>query len=258
MLWSLNYRVQQATIWTENVVSATAKLFYTLLALCFLNHGCHYHYRWCSILFWSLDSRPCMIKNKIYGTLQSVAAVVPAEPAVLPTLLVLSSNPTIVYFRYYASTTRLQSHGSFIILLAKPYMNILYLKRQRYLLLWRRLKRERMQHGAWLIHCSHVSLNTPSTLYSDSLTPIHTLTCVTQMAHVMATSQKPRSSSNELKCVKMPSLSTERTERVSFLTFPEYPFVCWRSGRMMHRKKMHPSHFLSQWEGWQRWTRHKC
>lgn len=45
MLCSVSYRVQQATIWTVNVLSVTAKLFYTLLALCFLNHERHYHYR---------------------------------------------------------------------------------------------------------------------------------------------------------------------------------------------------------------------
>lgn len=45
MLCSVSYGVQQATIWTVNVVSVTTKLFYTLLALCFLNHECHYHYR---------------------------------------------------------------------------------------------------------------------------------------------------------------------------------------------------------------------
>lgn len=45
VLCSLSYGVQQATIWTVNVVSVTAKLFYTLLALCFLNHEHHYHYR---------------------------------------------------------------------------------------------------------------------------------------------------------------------------------------------------------------------
>lgn len=106
MLCSVSYGVQQATIWTVNVVSVTTKLFYTLLALCFLNHDHHYHYRWCSILFWSLDSGLCMIKNKIYGTVQSAASVVLAEPAVLPALLLLSSNPTNVYFRHYASTAR--------------------------------------------------------------------------------------------------------------------------------------------------------
>ena len=68
-----------------------------------------------------------MIKNKIYGTVQSAASVVPAEPAVLPVLLLLSSNPTNVYFRYYASTAGSQSHGSFIIPLVRPHMNILYL-----------------------------------------------------------------------------------------------------------------------------------
>lgn len=66
-----------------------------------------------------------MIKNKIYGTVQSAASVVPAEPAVLPALLLLSSNPTNVYFRHYASTARSQSHGSFIIRSVKPHMNIL-------------------------------------------------------------------------------------------------------------------------------------
>lgn len=67
-----------------------------------------------------------MIKNKIYGTVQSAASVVPAEPAVLPALLLLSSNPTNVYFRHYASAAGSQSHGSFIIGLVKPHMNILY------------------------------------------------------------------------------------------------------------------------------------
>lgn len=67
-----------------------------------------------------------MIKNKIYGTVQSAASGVPAEPAVLPALLLLSSNPTNVYFRHYASTARSQSHGSSIILLVKLHMNILY------------------------------------------------------------------------------------------------------------------------------------
>lgn len=75
ILCSVIYGVQQATIWTVNVVSVTAKLLYTLLVLCFLNHERHYHYRWCSILFWSLDSGLCMIKNKIYGTVQSAASV---------------------------------------------------------------------------------------------------------------------------------------------------------------------------------------
>lgn len=45
MLCSVSYWVQHATIWTVNVVSVTAKLSYTLLALCFLNHDHHYHYR---------------------------------------------------------------------------------------------------------------------------------------------------------------------------------------------------------------------
>lgn len=126
MLCSVSYGVQQATIWTVNVVSVTAKLFHTLLALCFLNHERHYHYRWCSILFWSLDSGLCMIKNKIYGTVQSATSVALAEPAVLPALLLLSSNLTNVNFRHYASTARSRSHGSFIILLVKPHMNILY------------------------------------------------------------------------------------------------------------------------------------
>lgn len=112
MLCSVSYGVQQATIWTVNVVSVTAKLFYTLPVLCFLNHECHYHYRWCSILFWSLDSGLCMIKNKIYGTVQSAASVVPAEPAVLPALLLLSSNPANIYFRQYA-LQRSRSHGGF-------------------------------------------------------------------------------------------------------------------------------------------------
>lgn len=126
MLCSVSYGVQQATIWTVNVVSVTAELFHTLLALCFLNHERHYHYRWCSILFWSLDSGLCMIKNKIYGTVQSATSVALAEPAVLPALLLLSSNPTNVNFWHYASTTRSRSHGSFIIQLVKPHMNILY------------------------------------------------------------------------------------------------------------------------------------
>lgn len=33
-----------------------------------------------------------MIKNKIYGTVQAATSVALAEPAVLPTLLLLSSN----------------------------------------------------------------------------------------------------------------------------------------------------------------------
>lgn len=108
MFGAVSYGVQQATIWTLNVLSVTAQLLHTLLALCFLNHDRHYHYRWCSILFWSLDSGPCMIKNKIYGMVQSAASVVPAEPAVQPALLLLPSNLTNVYFTQCASTARSQ------------------------------------------------------------------------------------------------------------------------------------------------------
>lgn len=48
----------------------------------------------------------------------------PAEPAVLPALLLLSSNPTNIYFRRYASAARSQSHGSFIIQSVKTRLNI--------------------------------------------------------------------------------------------------------------------------------------
>lgn len=75
-LCSVSYGDQRATIWTVNVVSVTTKLFHILLAPRFLHHERHYHYRWCSILFWSLDSRLCLIKNKIYGAVQSAASVV--------------------------------------------------------------------------------------------------------------------------------------------------------------------------------------
>lgn len=43
--FALSYGVQQATIWTVNVLPVTAKLFCTLPALGFLNHEHYYHYR---------------------------------------------------------------------------------------------------------------------------------------------------------------------------------------------------------------------
>lgn len=108
-LFPVSNGVQQATIWTANVFffSVNKKLFHSLLVLCFLNHECHYHYRWCGILFWSLDPGLCMIKNKIYGTVQSATSVVLAEPAVLPALLLLSSNPTNVNLRHNASNRKI-------------------------------------------------------------------------------------------------------------------------------------------------------
>lgn len=67
-----------------------------------------------------------MIKNKIYGSVQFAASAAPAEPAVLPALLLLSSNPAHVYSRRYASTAGSRSHGSFITWLVERHINTLF------------------------------------------------------------------------------------------------------------------------------------
>lgn len=92
-----------------------------------VNHGCHYHYCWCSILFWSLDSGPAMIKNQIYSPVQSGAPVVPAKPAVLPALLLRSSNPANVYFRRLCLHSNIAVTWKFNHPVGGAHMNILLL-----------------------------------------------------------------------------------------------------------------------------------
>lgn len=130
LLWfALSYGVQQATIWALNVVSVTEKAsaLYQYFFFFLVNHGCHYHYCWCSILFWSLDSGPAMIKNQIYSPVQSGAPVVPAKPAVLPALLLRSSNPANVYFRRLCLHSNIAVTWKFNHPVGGAHMNILLL-----------------------------------------------------------------------------------------------------------------------------------
>lgn len=105
-----------------NVVPVTAKLLYILLVLCFLHHERHYHYCWCSILFWSLDSGLYLIKSKIYDTVQSATSTSPSAHIVVAPI---KPHKCTVSSRHYASTPISWSHGAFINLLVKPHMNFL-------------------------------------------------------------------------------------------------------------------------------------